>query len=73
MTGIAWWCEYHNISLQELVAIGDAENDLDMIEAAGLGLAVGNAVTELKTIADAIVPSLQEDGVAWAIKEYFGV
>ena len=73
VTGIEWWCEYHNIRLEELVAIGDAENDLDMIEAAGLGLAVDNAVVELKTIADAVVPSLQDDGVAWAIKEYFKV
>ncbi len=56
---------------EEIVAIGDQDNDRSLLEAAGLRVAMGNAVPELKALADLIAPSVSEDGVAWAIREAF--
>jgi hydroxymethylpyrimidine pyrophosphatase-like HAD family hydrolase len=41
-----------------------------MIEWAGLGLAMGNAIPAARALADAVIPSVQEAGVAWAIERY---
>ncbi len=61
--------EYYNIPKERIAAIGDQENDLPMIRAAGGKFAVENAVEELKRIAT-VVPSCEEDGVAYAIEHY---
>jgi hydroxymethylpyrimidine pyrophosphatase-like HAD family hydrolase len=58
------------IAREQVVAIGDHENDLPMIEWAGLGLAMGNAIPAARALADAVIPSVQEAGVAWAIERY---
>lgn len=55
---------------EQVIAIGDHENDLAMIEWAGLGLAMGNAIPEVLAIADAVIPPVSEQGVAWAIHRY---
>jgi hydroxymethylpyrimidine pyrophosphatase-like HAD family hydrolase len=52
------------------VAIGDSENDLDIVKAAGLGVAMGNACAELKAVADVITGDAGKGGVAGAIKKY---
>lgn len=57
----------------EIVAIGDHENDRSLLENAGVGVAMGNAVAELKAIADLVAPPVTEDGAAWAIRHLFGV
>lgn len=59
-----------NIPRHEVMAIGDQENDLDMVQWAGLGLAMGNAIAPLKAIAKETIPSIDEDGVAWAIEHH---
>jgi Cof subfamily protein (haloacid dehalogenase superfamily) len=59
-----------DIAREQVVAIGDHENDLPMIEWAGLGLAMGNAIPAAHAIADAVIPSVEQAGVAWAIKRY---
>jgi hydroxymethylpyrimidine pyrophosphatase-like HAD family hydrolase len=51
-----------------VVAIGDQENDLEMVAWAGLGLAMGNAIPALKAIANQTIPSIDDAGVAWAIE-----
>ena len=48
----------------EAIAVGDAENDREMLDWAGLGLAVANADERLLGEADAVIPSVHEDGVA---------
>jgi Cof subfamily protein (haloacid dehalogenase superfamily) len=55
---------------EQVVAIGDHENDLPMIEWAGLGLAMGNAIPAVRAAASAIIPPVEEAGVAWAIERY---
>ncbi|MBA3944935.1 MAG: HAD family phosphatase [Herpetosiphonaceae bacterium] len=58
------------IAREEVIAIGDQENDLPMIRWAGLGLAMGNAIPEVQAAAKAVLPPVWEDGVAWAINTY---
>lgn len=58
-----------NIAPKEFIVIGDGYNDFPLLESAGLSIAMGNAVQDLKSIADFIAPSVYEDGVAWAINE----
>lgn len=58
------------ISQEETMAIGDSFNDLDMLEAAGTSVAMGNAEPEIKETADYITKSNDEDGVAYAIEKY---
>ncbi|MGX8703814.1 MAG: HAD hydrolase family protein, partial [bacterium] len=56
--------------MDEVMAFGDAENDLTMLEAAGTGIAMGNALPEVKAAADLVTLSNDEDGVAAAIEKY---
>jgi len=50
--GVKWLCEKYGIDISEVISIGDNHNDLSMIKAAGLGVAVANAVDAAKEIAD---------------------
>lgn len=52
------------IAPEEMCAVGDDVNDLPMIEAAGLGIAMGNALPEVKSAADLIAPTHDENGLA---------
>ncbi|QAY66728.1 Cof-type HAD-IIB family hydrolase [Paenibacillus protaetiae] len=57
-------------TLEETIAIGDAWNDHEMIEAAGLGVAMGNAIPALKEIADYVTLTNNEDGVRHVIEKF---
>lgn len=61
-------CQKRGFKKESIVAFGDSWNDLSMIEFAGLGVAMGNAVEELKTKADYVTSSNEEDGVAEVIE-----
>lgn len=63
-------CEKLAIDLKDTIAIGDSYNDLSMIKIAGVGIAMGNAVEEVKKLADYITDSNENDGVAKAIEKY---
>lgn len=54
----------------ELMAFGDAQNDLSMLKYAGIGVAMGNAAEEVKEAADYITLSNNDDGIAAAMAEY---
>ncbi|HYE83473.1 MAG TPA: Cof-type HAD-IIB family hydrolase [Clostridia bacterium] len=62
--------ELYGIRREEIIAIGDNENDISMIEYAGLGIAMENAEESLKSAADHITGDYQEDGVAEAIERF---
>ena len=62
--------DYFGIDLSSTVAIGDNLNDLSMIKIASVGVAVGNAVDELKMEADFIAVSNNEDAVAEVIEKF---
>ncbi|HUT34497.1 MAG TPA: Cof-type HAD-IIB family hydrolase [Planctomycetota bacterium] len=55
------------IAPEEVVAIGDDENDISMLRAAGLGIAMGNAAYAVKSAAHLVAPSNDDDGVARVI------
>ncbi|MEM6285466.1 MAG: HAD-IIB family hydrolase, partial [Chloroflexota bacterium] len=58
------------IDPKNVMAIGDAENDVEMVRLAGVGVAVGNAQQMLKDAADVITVTNDEDGVAQIIEKY---
>lgn len=58
------------IQKEEVIAIGDNVNDKEMIENAGIGIVMGNSLPYMKEIADEVVASNNEDGVAEAIEKY---
>lgn len=59
-----------NIKQDEIMALGNAQNDNSMIEYAGLGVAMGNSVPETLKIADVTVADNNHDGVAEAVEKY---
>jgi len=61
---------YLEISLAEVVAIGDERNDVSLLTAAGLAIAMDNAVAEVKAVADHITLDVDHNGVAAAIKKF---
>ncbi|WP_265456166.1 Cof-type HAD-IIB family hydrolase [Enterococcus sp. HY326] len=68
--GISLLAEYLKITAAEVMAIGDEENDLPMIEYAGVGVAMANAVPDVKAIANYVTTSNDEDGVAAVIEKF---
>ena len=62
--------EYYGIDKSEMIAIGDQTNDLPMIEYAGMGVAMANAVDKVKAAADFITTSNNQDGVANVIEKF---
>ncbi len=57
------------LNMQHVVAFGDDINDVDMVQASGLGVAVENAIPEVKAVADRITLSNDDDGVALILQE----
>ncbi|PKK99788.1 MAG: hypothetical protein CVV57_01670 [Tenericutes bacterium HGW-Tenericutes-2] len=62
---------YLNVSLEDTMAIGDQENDIKMIQVAGVGVAMGDGNILLKNEADYITKSFDENGVSHAVEKYF--
>lgn len=71
LRGLQLLGEHLGIHLNEMVAIGDSLDDLEVIENVGLGVAMGNAPLPLKQAADWITRSNSENGVQYMIKEHF--
>ena len=57
-------CRRLGVPVSQSVAFGDELNDVDMIQVAGLGVAMGNARAEAKAAADTVTSSCERDGVA---------
>ena len=62
-----WLAERYGVSLSECAAVGDSDNDLAMLRAAGLPIAMGNASQGVKDAAARIAPPCGEGGAAWAV------
>ena len=61
---------YFNIDQSQAIAFGDGENDINMIELAGLGIAMGNGSDKLKNAADFVTKKSGEDGIEFALKKF---
>ena len=59
-----------HIDTHEIIGVGDGYNDFPLLMACGLKVAMGNAVPELKAIADYIAPTIDEDGVSDIIEKF---
>jgi Cof subfamily protein (haloacid dehalogenase superfamily) len=57
-------CQWHGMTLENILAFGDSDNDMEMVRDAGFGVAMGNASALTKSVADAITLTNREDGVA---------
>lgn len=68
--GILKFAEALGISTKEIIGIGDHANDFPLLMACGLKVAMGNAVPDIKAIADYIAPTVDEDGVADVIEKF---
>lgn len=69
-SAISYVQERLGITKEETIGVGDMPNDLPIFERSGLKIAVGNADGMLKKKADEVVPSIDEDGVAYVINKY---
>ncbi|MBI5619841.1 HAD hydrolase family protein, partial [Candidatus Gottesmanbacteria bacterium] len=68
--GIVEVARHLNIKTEEIIGVGDGYNDFPLLMASGLKIAMGNAVPELKEIADFVAPTVDEDGVATVIEKF---
>lgn len=68
--GLILLSEVLGISVDKMMAIGDQENDLAMVQQAGFGVAMGNATQIVKDAAQFITKTNDEHGVAYAIEQY---
>ena len=67
---VAKLAELLGLDASEVMCIGDQGNDRDMIEYAGMGVAMGNAIDEIKALANFITTTCDEDGVAVAVETH---
>ena len=68
--GLQFLATYLGTDLEHTMAMGDSENDLSMINSAGIGVAMGNASDDVKAVANYITTTNNEDGVGEAIKKF---
>jgi Cof subfamily protein (haloacid dehalogenase superfamily) len=68
--GLKWLLDDMGISMEHVMAIGDGENDIEMLEMAGIGVAMGNAPENVKRAADYVTANNDEDGIPQAIAHF---
>lgn len=68
--GLQKLTEYLGLKQEEVMAIGDSDNDLDMLNWAGTSVGMGNANKHVKEVVDYVTLSNEEDGVAHALEKY---
>lgn len=62
--------QHLGLAREDAVAIGDSDNDVEMLGYAGLGIAMGNATPRIKEVADEVTASVNEDGIAKALTRH---
>lgn len=72
VTGIRRYLAENGISPEEIIAFGDGENDMEMLQFAGIGVAMGNADARVKQMADYVTADIDEDGIDLALR-HFGI
>ena len=65
-----WLLDHLGIGPEETIAIGDGGSDIPLLRAAGIGIAMENALDYVKAAADDVTASCDEDGVALALEKY---
>ncbi len=66
--GMQEFCQKYRIEVKDTVAFGDAENDIEMVKMAGIGVAMGNSYESVKQIADYVTADADDGGIVKALK-----
>lgn len=64
---------YYNIPRENIIAFGDEDNDLEMIEYAGVGVAMENGIKQLKSVANHVTNTNDQDGIGVFLKDYLKI
>ncbi|MGN6721904.1 MAG: HAD family hydrolase, partial [Marmoricola sp.] len=70
-SGLNHVCQRLGVDRADVLAMGDGRNDIEMLAWAGRGVAMGQAVEEVRHAADAVTGTVGEDGVATELRRYF--
>lgn len=62
--------EYWGLKKEEIMAIGDQNNDIELLKAGGIGVAMGNATDELKAVADYVTDTVNNNGFVKAVEQF---
>ena len=68
--GIQAVLEHYGIKKEECMAFGDGGNDKDMLQYAGIGIAMGNATEDVKQVADYVTKDIDEDGILHGLQQF---
>lgn len=68
--GLAWLADYFGLAQEEVLAVGDNDNDAEMLAWAGVGVAMGNSSPAALAAADWVAPDVGADGAAIALERY---
>lgn len=71
-SGLAYVCRELGVEAADVLAIGDGRNDVEMLQWAGRGVAMGNALPEAIAAADDVTASCEDNGVAIELRRWFG-
>lgn len=71
--GLKKAADYYHIPAERIIAFGDEDNDLEMLEYAGHGIAMGNGIDQVKNIANDVTLSNEEDGVAAYLADFLNL
>lgn len=69
MSAIAWLCKQLNFTTDQVLAFGDAHNDIPMLQGCGLGVAMLNGSKQAQAVADLIAPAAETDGCVQVLKQ----
>lgn len=70
MVGIKKMMRYFGLKQSEIIAFGDGANDLEMLKYAGVSVAMGNGIKEIKQAADYVTSDIDQDGIYKALKKF---
>ena len=68
--GLKRLCQYYGVDLKDTVAVGDSMNDYEILQTAGIGIAMGNSIEDLKPVADYITADIGDHGVYRACRHF---
>lgn len=68
--GVHFLCHMWGIKPEDVLTIGDQNNDIDLVQCGGIGVAMGNGTQELKDCADFITDTVENDGFVKAINKF---
>jgi Cof subfamily protein (haloacid dehalogenase superfamily) len=68
--GLRKLAEETGVAMSDVLAMGDGENDVEMLTSAGIGVAMGNGAERIRSAAKHVAPTNDEDGVSWAVERF---